>query len=114
MSLITRCQRQTLCYWAPLTSNQYGEPRWEPPVEMACRWDDKSMQIQAADGTMVLSRVEIISAAPLVVGGVVILGELSGVSYWVDAKANLGAYEILKTAITPNIRNTESLYEAWA
>lgn len=113
MSLITRCQRQRLVYFAPKQSNSYGEKQWHAPVEYTCRWDAKNTEIIGADATMVLSRNALITQVLLEVGGIVVLGELVNISYWAEATQNLGAYEILAVSSTPNIRNTETLYEAF-
>ncbi|MFN7318862.1 MAG: hypothetical protein ACK5S6_05070 [bacterium] len=113
MSLITRCQRQTVVYWPLIGNNQYGEPVWGPPQQLTCRWDDKSQQIVDPKNTLVVSRAELIIQTEVAVGGIIIKGTLDTVAYWSDPKANLGAYEVLKVSSTPNIRNTETLYEAW-
>ena len=114
MSLITRSQRQRITYWEPLEANAYGEPRWGAPVEYTARVDAKIMQIIGASDTLVLSRYQLITQVLLEVGGVVVLGEIGSISYWADPKANLNAYEILAVASTPNLRNTETLFECWA
>jgi len=112
-NLINKCQRQTLCYFAPKQSNSHGEKQWEAPVEYTCRWDAKNTEIIQADATMVLSRNALITEVLLEVGGIVVLGELSGISYWAEATQNLGAYEILAVSSTPDLRNRHTLFEAF-
>lgn len=114
MSLITRSQRQKITFWPPLAANQHGEPQFGPPVEYTARVDAKIMQVIGSDTTMKLSRYQLITQVLLEVGGVVVLGEIGSISYWADPKANLNAYEILAVASTPNLRNTETLFECWA
>lgn len=113
MSLITRCQRQNVVYWPQIGSNQYGEPIWGPPQQMTCRWDDKVQQVLDPKNTMVMSRAELITESQLAVGGVITKGTIDTVAYWSDPKANSGVYEVIKVSATPNMRNTETLYEAW-
>lgn len=114
MSLIKRCQRQTMVYWLQLDSDSHGAPVWGAPNECTCRWDDKQQELQAADGTDFRSRVEVITQIPIPVGSVICLGKLSEITYWNDPMKNPGAFEVMRSAATPNIRNTEALYEAWA
>lgn len=114
MSIITRCQRQRLVYWERIGTEVTGEGVYGSPVEVACRWDDRVREIIGPHGTKVLSRVEIISQFRLEVGGLVRKGTLADTAYWDDPKQNTGVYEILESSETPNLRGTESLFEAWA
>lgn len=112
-NLINRVQKQRLVYFKPKQSNSHGEKQWEAPVEYKCRWDAKNTTVMAADATMVLSRNALITEVLLEVGGIVVLGELSGISYWAEATQNPGAYEILAVSSTPDLRNRKILYEAF-
>lgn len=114
MSLITRCQRETLVYWAPNSTNMAGELEWHAPVEMTCRWDDKVQEIRTDDGTYVLAKSEVISEIKLEVGGIVFRGTLNDVVYPDTPRDNPNVFRILKVMETPNLRYTERLYEAWA
>ena len=113
MSLITRCQKQTLVYWPPNGTTQSGQPIWGSPVNVKCRWDNNSKQIVTPTQGVVLCRAQIITEYLLAVGGIVALGTLDTISYWADPKANPGAYEIISAMSTPNLRNTEVLYEVY-
>lgn len=114
MSLIRRCQVNTLVYWPRIDTLPTGEPVWGAPQEMTCRWDDRVREIIGPHGTKVLSRVEIISQSRLEVGGLVRKGTLADTAYWDDPKQAAGVYEILESSETPNLRGTESLFEVWA
>jgi hypothetical protein len=81
---------------------------------MAARVDSKIMQVMGPHDTMVISRWQLITNSLLEIGGIVVLGELSSISYWSDPKENLNAYEVLAVSTTPNLRNTETLNEAFA
>ena len=119
MSLISRCQRETLVYWPPASPDngdpdKYGQLKWDAPVEMTCRWDDKIQEIQTGEMTRVVSRVEIISQSKLQVNGYVYRGTLNDLVYPDDPTCNSDAYPILKVAETPDLRYRQRLYEAWA
>lgn len=114
MSLVKRCQRQTLVYWAPGKANTNGEPTYLAPVQLTCRWDNRVQEIQTESGTVVVSRVELITESQLSVGGCVVYGSLSTVSHLANPKRNSGAYEVLKVSSTPPISRGDTFYEAWA
>jgi hypothetical protein len=118
MSIITRAQREYLTYWPvidePGNANRYGELAYGVPVEIKCRWDDRVQEILKDDQTMVLSRVELITAVRLKPGDIVMRIRLSEVPYQANPKDNVGAYEVLKVSETPDLRYKKTLYEAFA
>jgi hypothetical protein len=40
------------------------------------------------------------------------LGTLADTAYWDNPKQNSDVYEVIDSSMTPNLRNTETLYEA--
>lgn len=114
MSIIKRAQRQMLVYWPKLGAKPTGESIWGAPIEMTCRWDKGFKQIIGPNITKVDSQIQVISQYELVVGGLIRLGTLADTAFWDDPKRNQDVYEILVCLATPNIRNTETLYEAYA
>jgi hypothetical protein len=40
------------------------------------------------------------------------LGTLADTAYWDNPKQNPDVYEVIDSSMTPNLRNTETLYEA--
>ena len=112
MSLIKRCQKNSLVYWPLLGSKQTGEPIWGAPVQYTCRWDEMLKEIIGPTGTKVMSSIQTITEVRLGVGGLMRLGTLADTAFWDDPKRNPDVYEILDSSATPNIRNTETLYEA--
>lgn len=114
MSLIQRAQKETLVWWKLKSANRNGEPNYWPPVELSCRWDDKTTEILASDNTTVLSRVEIISQVRLNPGDYVCRGTINTITYWAEPKKNLDSYEVLRGSETPTLRYNDRLYEAWA
>jgi len=134
MSLITRVQKQFLVYWAYTGADLFGQPTYGTPIQMSCRWDDAIKQVFLDDGSPVFSKIEIISKNRLEPKGLVWKGKLAnfslsstnivgqaivgsssvGVVYDVRASVAEGVYEVIMVSSTPNIRNTEVLYEACA
>jgi len=114
MSLIRKCQRETLVHWPLIGSKQTGEPIWGAPQQITCRWDDCTREIIQANNTRVLSKVELITEILLSPGDLVRRGTLANTAYWEDPKRNQDAYEVLKVCDTPTLNYRERLYEAYA
>ena len=112
MSLIKRSQKQRLVYWPRVGTQKTGEPIWGSPVEMSCRWEEMLKEVQSNTATRVMSRVQTITEVRLEVGGLMRLGTLSDTPFWGDPKRNPDVYEVIDSSMTPNLRNTETLYEA--
>lgn len=114
MGLISRCQKSELTYW-PLTGTQSnGQPIYGAPKQITCRWDDRISEVQGQRQTVVLSKHQIITEIKLTPGDMVLHLPLVQVPYRDVPKDNPGAVEVIAVAETPNLRHTETLYEAWA
>lgn len=114
MSLITRCQKETLVYWAQIGTKVTGEPIWGPPEQLTCRWDHCAREIIQPNNTKIFSKIELITEKLLEIGGLVRRGTLVDTAYWEDPKANEDVYEILQVDETPTLNYSERLYEAYA
>lgn len=114
MGIITRAQKQTLVYWAYSGADLYGQPTYASPVQMTCRWEDVAKQVFKADGSAVFTQIELITRKRLEPKGLVWQGKLSSFTSPVRADVSTGVREIILASSTPNLRNTETLYEAWA
>ena len=114
MSLIKRAQKQKLVYWPYSGADRHGQPTYGTAVEMSCRWDDAVKQIFTTEGSPVFSSIELITQVRIQPKGMVWLGKLSQVTSATVPRSNSGVREVIMVASTPTIRNTETLYEAWA
>ena len=114
MSIITKSQKQHLVYWAYSGSDVYGQPAYSAAVQMTCRWDDAVKQIFNAEGSPVFSSVELITQRRIEPKGMVWLGKLTDVTDANIPRNNSKVREVIMASSTPNLRNTETLYEAWA
>ena len=113
MSVIIKVLRQKCVYWAPGSPDAYGQPTYSDAVELWCRWDDTQQQIIKDDGTMVMSKAEVMLSADVAVGGVLLFGELVDVMYISEPTKNPGAFEILKFNKNPNFKCTEFVRVAY-
>lgn len=116
MSIIKRMRKQDAVYWALASVesggddfDDYGQPILTDPVEVKCRWEDKSEEFVAANGTKMLSHAVVYVDRDVDVGGVLMLGELTDITDADNVRENAGAWEIKRFDKIPNLRATEFL-----
>lgn len=107
MSIITKVLKATCVYWAPGAYDAFGQATFESPVELNCRWADTVQEVMNDEGTLVLSKANVMVNEDVEVQGVLMLGELSDIVYPDDPKRNTNAYEIIQFSKIPNIKYTE-------
>ncbi len=109
MGLISRMRRQTAVYWAKLATDAHGQPTFDDPVEITCRWEEKKIEFVNAMGEKLTSGALVYVDRDTPIGGMLLLGELtSGFDF--DPRAHVGdAWEIRHFERLPNLRNTEIL-----
>jgi len=113
IGIAVKTMRQTAVYWAPTGSHDAnGQPTYETPEEISCRWDDVAEEFITATGSRELSRAQLIVDRDLEVTGMILLGTLGSSIDQADPHANVGAWEIRQTAKTPSLRGTKYLREA--
>lgn len=120
MGIIKRMRKQTAVYWALASADSggrshddFGQPVVTGPVEIKCRWEAKTEEFIAANGTKQSSRAQVYVDRDVDVGGVLMLGELTDVVPGEDAKENEDAWEIKRFDKIPNLRATEFLKIAY-
>jgi len=111
MSIITKMLKQAAVYWPliAISYDQYGQPQWDSPVEINCRWEDTTEEFIAKDGTLQKCRSKVFVDRDLQLGGMLMLGELDSSVNEADPKQNDLAYEIKSFAKVPNLRVKEFL-----
>lgn len=120
MSVITRMRKQKAVYW-PLQSSDsagdafddYGQPQWDGPIEIDCRWEDVIEEFIDASGTQQSSNAKVYVDRDVDVGGVLMLGELTDITDENNPKENDGAWEIRRFDKLPNMKATEFLRTAY-
>jgi hypothetical protein len=109
-----RAMKQTAVYWAPSSeADRFGQPVVQTPVQIACRWEEKSDEFVDAEGTTQTSKAVLIVDRDLEVGGVLMQGTLEDVDHPTDPKANDGAEEIRAFNKTPNFKGKKFLRQAY-
>lgn len=114
MGIITKVQRQSMVYWPYTGADLFGQPTYGTPVQMTCRWDDYVKQVFNTEGSPVFSKIELITRTRLQPKGLVWKGSLALFTADLRPDVSEGVHEIIAASSTPNFRNTETLYEAWA
>ena len=60
MSLITRMLKQRAAYWAPSTrSDDFGNPIFESPAVVKCRWEDVHENFMDDEGNQTVSNAKV-------------------------------------------------------
>lgn len=99
---------QTLTYWAPSapgSTNLYGKPTSSAPVQLKCRWEDRTEQLKSKTGEEFVSKSRVFLEEDVSIDGYVFLG----VSAVADPSGLQGAWEIQQKARQPNLRNLRNL-----
>lgn len=68
--------RQTVVYWPPAGSDNYGQPTYGTATEFPCRWESTSRKVRGPGGEEVLAQAEVWVGRDLAVGGALMLGTL--------------------------------------
>lgn len=120
VSKIVKMPGQKAIYWAPGSEqtggrdfDDYGQPMYASPVEINCRWQDKSEQYIAPGGDTLVSHSIVFLEQDVRKTGVLMLGELADVTDADNPKNNDGAFEIMRFDKVPWLRGTEFLRKAY-
>ena len=115
MSIITRMRKQKAVYWplATASPDDYGQPVYDTHVEIDCRWDDVVQEFIDSKGTIQASHSIVYTDRDIVLGGVLMLGELADITDEDNPKENENAWEIKRFDKIPNLRATEYLRMAY-
>lgn len=110
---IERICVQTAVYWAAPVADGYGSMTYADPVEIPCRWTDKTRVMKNALGEEFTTRGEVLVTQDLELEGWLFLGTLDDVesvdsdTVYEDNPMNIeGAYRIISIDKTPMIRST--------
>lgn len=101
---------QTATYWAPGAYDAFGQPSLAAPVELACRWQNKTDLIRTPAGREVVSSAVVYPASAVATGGWLYLGT----SVEANPQVLAGAYEILNVGTSPDLDDETLIsHKAW-
>lgn len=112
MSIIVKMRRQTAIVWRRGAADRYGKFAYEPPFQIACRWEDGRNQYDNAKGEIAFASAKMYPDQILAIGDRAIEGELDSTTPE-DPAQMTGVVEIKRFDKTPNLKNTETLYTAY-
>lgn len=97
---------QTATYWAPSAgTDRYGKPTSSAPVQLACRWEDRTSVVMGKGGEEITSKTRVFFDQDVDIDGYLMLG----VSTALDPSPLDDAYEIQAKSTTPDLRGLQSL-----
>lgn len=119
MSLITRMRKQKAVYWSRLKdvnnqplSDKFGQPAYNDPVEVDCRWDDKQEHLLTPAGTTIDSVATVYPSVVPIVGDLLWKGLLSEATNQQLVPGSPGVFEIKIAEIIPDRKAKENLHIA--
>lgn len=120
MSIITRMRKQTAVYWALASSesggldyDEFGQPVVTTPVEIDCRWEDRTEEFIDSAGRTNLSRAIVYVDRDMRPGDILMLGDTDDITDETNIKENDGAWEVKRFDKVPDIRANEFLRIAY-
>jgi len=108
IAIIGKMLREAGVYWAPAGRDQFGRPVFADPVQVRCRWEDKSEEYIDPQGDTCKSSARIFVDQDVERGGMLMLGSLNNVNLLVAPAAN-GALEIKSFTKSTNLNRTQFL-----
>lgn len=113
MGIITKIRKQDAVYFPRAGVDAHGKPAWGIPVEISCRWEQRTEEVVDVDGVRNTSQAHVYTSQNLVVGGYLVQGTLSTLPNPTDPTKNVNGGRVLLSTTTPNLRATEFLYESY-
>ena len=109
--IINKARTQTAVFWRYLGSDGYGGHRYDMPIEIDCRWDQKKEETFTDEGQEVVSKGEVMVDRHVPEGSHLMLGELSDIDPFVDKSDpnNVdNTHRVISFARIPDIGNISS------
>lgn len=111
MSIITRMQKQRAIWWKRLAPDKYGNFSFDPPIEIACRWDDVNENFIDPRGEQLTTHALVYVDRVMLPGDRLKLGELE--TDTPDNPLDIDTHDIKRMDINPNFKATEFLRVAY-
>lgn len=107
-AIIEKQCKQTAVYWGNPVNNGYGGFTYDDPIEIQCRWEDKSEIFTLNGGAQMVSKSIVFTVVDLSDNGILYLGTLADLdSYQEDNPLTvINAYTIKREDKSPALRST--------
>lgn len=100
--------KQTATFWVPNGHDMFGKHTFSAPVQLPCRWENKSELFLDKKGQDRHSRAKVFLSSPVDLSGYLYLGTSAAL----DPLVVSGAYEIMMIIELPDLKNLKTLYVA--
>jgi hypothetical protein len=105
-------RRQKAIWWVQGALDRYGNPTFDAPVEVDCRWEEVGQEYLSDKGEKQLSRAVVYVDRAMQMGDRLALGAMESDTPE-DPIAHTGSKQIERFDVLPNLKNTENLYTAY-
>ncbi len=112
MSVIKSMRRQKAIWWEQNGTDHYGRRLYKEPQEIACRWDDGSMEIRGAQGEVFAFNATVYVDRVMRIGDMLKRGDLESDTVD-DPTKDPNAMAIQRFVQNPNFKATETLLTAY-
>jgi hypothetical protein len=110
---LKRMLNQKAVYWGTPAGDGYGGFTFADPVELDCRWEDKTELFVSPAGEETPSQAVVYLPQDVDVGGYLFLGALDDINSDQDPQGQDGAYRIKQVYKTPDIKGKDFLRKVW-
>lgn len=106
--------KQYAIYWGSPVGDGQGGYTYADAVEIACRWENSSRLLRAADGSQLVARAEVQVSQDLDDEGMLKLGRLNDLdSDETDDPVEAGAWQIVRFDKVPTLDGLSYYRKAW-
>lgn len=108
MTISTRKLNQSAIYWAKSTQDGYGDYSYSAPVQILCKWEDKTEIVKNSKGEEVVSNSIVYVDREINFEDFLELGTLE-VSTPASPEDSQNAYPVIRKDSITSINNTETV-----
>jgi hypothetical protein len=110
--IIKKMRRQTAVWWQRGAADSYGQFSYASPVEITCRWEDRTVEFIDAIGQRQLSASVVYVDRVMAPGDLLRLGDMES-SFTSDPSDLTGVGEVRRMEKTPTLKATKTLLVAY-
>lgn len=108
MTISTRKLNQSAIYWAKSAPDGYGDYSYSAPVQILCKWEDKTDIVKNSRGEEVVSNSLVFIDRDVNFEDFLQLGEVDGLTP-ASPEGEQDAYPIIRKDSITSINNTETV-----
>lgn len=102
--MLARGYKDPLTYWAPLSTNAYGEETFESPVLLYGRWENRQEEAKTPSAEIFVSKAVVFVQTDLEYNGYIVEGDFTSVA----SPSLAGAERIQASTRIPSMRTNSA------